>query len=65
MSATLAGDNYTRPPQSILTSDASPWEVISHEWDYVEPHLVDVLVTNTGEYPASYVYRLIAENFAQ
>lgn len=65
ISTTLAGDSYTRPPQSLLaSSDIAPvQEVIAHEWDYVEPHLVDVLVTNTGEYPSSYVYRLIAENF--
>ncbi|CAO1635126.1 unnamed protein product [Sympodiomycopsis kandeliae] len=56
-----AGDKSS----NLIKTDDRVLEVISTEWDYIEPHLVDVLVTNTGEYPASYVYRLIAENFAQ
>lgn len=65
----LAGDSYTCAPQSLLPCTNS-WltedvkEVLMNEWDYVEPGWVDVLITNTGEYPGSYVYRLIAENFA-
>lgn len=40
-------------------------EVLLNEWDYVEPAGVDVLITNTGEFPGSYVYRLIGENFVE
>lgn len=66
----LAGDSYTCAPQSILPCTNTRLtegiqEVLSNEWDYVEPHCVDVLITNAGEYPGSYVYRLIAENFAE
>ncbi|CAO1617474.1 unnamed protein product [Parajaminaea phylloscopi] len=69
-STPLAGDSYTCAPQSILPFtnsrlSESVKEVLTNEWDYVEPSWVDVLITNTGEYPGSYVYRLIAENFAE
>lgn len=75
-SAPLAGDSYTKAPQSVLPPTGTGThqgpvlleeiqEVLSNEWDYVEPSDVDVLITNTGEYPPSYLYRLVVENFAE
>ncbi|TKY85123.1 hypothetical protein EX895_006203 [Sporisorium graminicola] len=40
-------------------------EVVSNAFDYVPPHLVDVFITNVGEHPPSYVYRLVKENYHQ
>lgn len=38
-------------------------EVVNPLWDYVGPESVDVFITNVGEHPPSYVYRLIKENY--
>lgn len=38
-------------------------EVVSSAYDYVPPELVDVFITNVGEHPPSYVYRLVKENY--
>ena len=38
---------------------------MSNAYDYVPPHLVDVFITNVGEHPPSYVYRLVKENYHQ
>ncbi|PWZ01050.1 nagb/rpia/CoA transferase-like protein [Testicularia cyperi] len=38
-------------------------EIVSNALDYVPPHLVDVFITNIGEHPPSYVYRLVKENY--
>ncbi|EST06392.1 Initiation factor 2B-related [Kalmanozyma brasiliensis GHG001] len=40
-------------------------EVVSNAFDYVSPGLVDVFITNVGEHPPSYVYRLVKENYHQ
>lgn len=40
-------------------------EIVSNAYDYVPPHLVDVFITNVGEHPPSYVYRLVKENYHQ
>ncbi|CBQ70401.1 related to GCD7-translation initiation factor eIF2b, 43 kDa subunit [Sporisorium reilianum SRZ2] len=40
-------------------------EVVTNAFDYVPPHLVDVFITNVGEHPPSYVYRLVKENYHQ
>ncbi|PWN27126.1 nagb/rpia/CoA transferase-like protein [Jaminaea rosea] len=69
-STSLAGDSYSRPSLSLdhltSTEDGESLSAAKHlltsEWDYVEPSGVDVLITNTGEYPGSYVYRLLDEN---
>ena len=38
-------------------------EVVTNAFDYLPPHLVDVFITNVGEHPPSYVYRLVKENY--
>ena len=38
-------------------------EIVNPLWDYVEPSQLDVIITNVGEHPPSYVYRLIQENY--
>ncbi|SOV06176.1 related to GCD7 - translation initiation factor eIF2b, 43 kDa subunit [Ustilago sp. UG-2017a] len=38
-------------------------EIVANAYDYVPPHLVDVFITNVGEHPPSYVYRLVKENY--
>ncbi|SPO22702.1 related to GCD7 - translation initiation factor eIF2b, 43 kDa subunit [Ustilago trichophora] len=47
---------------SSIVQDA---EIVSNAYDYVPPHLVDVFITNLGEHPPSYVYRLVKENYHQ
>ncbi|KZT59016.1 nagb/rpia/CoA transferase-like protein [Calocera cornea HHB12733] len=41
----------------------APLEVINPIYDYVKPELVDVLITNDGDHPPPYVYRLIKETY--
>ncbi|KAN0061618.1 GCD complex subunit gcd7 [Thecaphora frezii] len=38
-------------------------EVVNPQWDYVKPEWVDVFITNSGEHPPSYVYRLVKESY--
>ncbi|KAK0547012.1 GCD complex subunit gcd7 [Tilletia horrida] len=38
-------------------------EAYAPEWEYVDPARIDVLITNVGEHPPSYVYRLVKENY--
>lgn len=38
-------------------------EIANPLWDYVPPSEIDVIITNVGEHPPSYVYRLIQENY--
>lgn len=45
------------------TSIVENTEIASNALDYVPPHLVDVFITNVGEHPPSYVYRLVKENY--
>jgi translation initiation factor eIF-2B subunit beta len=33
--------------------------------DYVEPGLIDLLITDTGGYTPSYVYRLLSEYYSR
>ncbi|KZO95284.1 eukaryotic translation initiation factor 2B beta subunit [Calocera viscosa TUFC12733] len=40
-----------------------PLGVINPIYDYVKPELVDVLITNDGDHPPPYVYRLIKETY--
>jgi len=40
-------------------------EIVNPNLDYIPPELVDVFITNVGEHPPSYVYRLIKENYAE
>lgn len=44
-----------------LTRLAEEADIANPTWDYVEP--CDVLLTNVGEHPPSFVYRLIKENY--
>ena len=38
-------------------------EVVSPMLEYVSPQHVDVYITNVGDFPPSYIYRLIKENY--
>lgn len=38
-------------------------EIANPLWDFVYPSELDVIITNVGEHPPSYVYRLIQENY--
>lgn len=38
-------------------------EIENPLWDFVSPADIDVIITNVGEHPPSYVYRLIQENY--
>ncbi len=40
-------------------------EVHNPAYDYIPPHLVSLLVTDTGGYTPSYVYRLLAEYYSR
>ena len=42
---------------------ASEADVANPLWDLVMPNDIDVIITNVGEHPPSYVYRLIQENY--
>ncbi|EJU05665.1 nagb/rpia/CoA transferase-like protein [Dacryopinax primogenitus] len=42
---------------------SKPLEVVNPVYDYVAPELVDVLITNDGDHPPPYVYRLIKETY--
>ena len=44
----------------VIAEDA---EIANPLWDYVGPSEIDVIITNVGEHPSSYVYRLIQENY--
>ncbi|KAG8970796.1 GCD complex subunit gcd7 [Tulasnella sp. 419] len=54
-------------PGEVLGVDGGDFldkvDVINPYYDYVKPDLVDVLVTNYGDHPPSYVYRIIKENY--
>ncbi|KOS14254.1 nagb rpia transferase-like protein [Malassezia pachydermatis] len=45
---------------SILAGEA---DIENPLWDIVAPNDIDVIITNVGEHPPSYVYRLIQENY--
>ncbi|KAF8710472.1 eIF-2B alpha beta delta subunits family, partial [Rhizoctonia solani] len=38
-------------------------EVINPKYDYVKPEFLDVIVTNYGDHPPSYVYKLVKEMY--
>ncbi|CAE6516954.1 unnamed protein product [Rhizoctonia solani] len=40
-------------------------EVINPKYDYVKPEFVDVIVTNYGDHPPSYVYKLVKEMYEE
>lgn len=42
---------------------AAEAEIANPLWDLVMPNDIDVIITNVGEHPPSYVYRLIQENY--
>ncbi|KAF9514451.1 hypothetical protein BS47DRAFT_1316788 [Hydnum rufescens UP504] len=56
-------------PERVLSSvgdggDAPEGVDIINPWfDYVKPELVDVLITNYGDHPPAYVYRLVKETY--
>ena len=63
----LTGENQGSVAQVVnfaqarrLAEDA---EILNPLWDYVPPNYLDVIITNVGEHPPSYVYRLIQENY--
>lgn len=49
-----------RAESRVLAEEA---EILNPLWDYVEPGDIDMIITNVGEHPPSYVYRLIQENY--
>ncbi|KAG8693486.1 GCD complex subunit gcd7 [Ceratobasidium sp. 394] len=38
-------------------------EVVNPKYDYVKPEFLDVIVTNYGDHPPSYVYKLVKEMY--
>jgi len=53
-------------PRSSTELPVDLWahaEAYTPEWEYVDPARIDVLITNVGEHPPSYVYRLVKENY--
>ncbi|PKI85477.1 GCD complex subunit gcd7 [Malassezia vespertilionis] len=38
-------------------------DIVNPLWDLVSPNELDLIITNVGEHPPSYVYRLIQENY--
>lgn len=50
--------NYASSPQLAAEAD-----IANPLWDLVMPNDIDVIITNVGEHPPSYVYRLIQENY--
>ncbi|KAG9012096.1 GCD complex subunit gcd7 [Tulasnella sp. JGI-2019a] len=56
-------------PNEVLGVDGSDdvdidqVDVVNAYFDYVKPELVDVLITNDGDLPPSYVYRLVKETY--
>jgi translation initiation factor 2B subunit (eIF-2B alpha/beta/delta family) len=75
--AGMAGSVNGRSSQTVTCSnEASPLDVVNFDeegadqveivnpiWDYVDPDLIDLLLTNVGEHPVSLVYRLLSENY--
>lgn len=65
---TSGANSNQGPPAQVLPFDAESQaaekvDVVNPLWDYVDPDLVDLLITNVGEHPVSLVYRLLAENY--
>jgi len=56
-------------PERVLNSAEAEGDVLEdvdvvNPWfDYVKPELVDVLITNYGDHPPAYVYRLVKETY--
>lgn len=53
-------------PLDVVSFDeegADQVEIVNPIWDYVDPDLIDLLLTNGGEHPVSLVYRLLSENY--
>ncbi|KAJ1309593.1 hypothetical protein OPQ81_006366 [Rhizoctonia solani] len=40
-------------------------EVVNPKYDYVKPEFLDVIVTNYGDHPPSYVYKLVKEMYEE
>ncbi len=65
------GVGFAHPPSQVLPFDESTvdasvienTEVVSPMLEYVSPQHVDVFITNVGDFPPSYIYRLIKENY--
>ncbi|KAG9013243.1 GCD complex subunit gcd7 [Tulasnella sp. 427] len=43
--------------------DMDKVDIVNPYYDYVKPELVDVLITNEGDHPPSYVYRVVKEAY--
>jgi translation initiation factor eIF-2B subunit beta len=53
-------------PLDVVAFDeegADQVEIVNPVWDYIDPDLIDLLLTNVGEHPVSLVYRLLSENY--
>jgi translation initiation factor eIF-2B subunit beta len=67
----VAGVSFTHPPSQVLSFNDNAvgadvienTEVVSPMLEYVSPQHVDVYITNVGDFPPSYIYRLIKENY--
>ncbi|WFD32544.1 GCD complex subunit gcd7 [Malassezia sp. CBS 17886] len=63
----LAASNQG-PPAEVVNYASSPVlaehaDIANPRWDLLIPGDLDVIITNVGEHPPSYVYRLIQENY--
>lgn len=59
-----AGFSSEGSPLDVLDlTEAGNVEVVNPIWDYVDPDMIDLLITNVGEHPVSLVYRLLSENY--
>jgi translation initiation factor eIF-2B subunit beta len=62
--APWAGFSSEDSPLDVIDLvEANDAEVVNSTWDYLDPHMIDLLITNVGEHPVSLVYRLLSENY--
>ena len=59
--------NDMESPESVLgfknSSIVGKFGIVNPMFDYVEPELISLFVTNIGGYAPSYVYRLLSEHY--
>ncbi|PWN37447.1 nagb/rpia/CoA transferase-like protein [Meira miltonrushii] len=62
--STATGVSSEASPLDVIPlNEAEEVEVVNPIWDYVDPEMIDLLITNVGEHPISLVYRLLSENY--
>lgn len=61
--------NEHRDPQQVLPFHEARYlntvDVINPAYDYVPPHLIDLMVTNYGGHSPNYIYRLLKQHYHQ